>query len=223
LVRQLLTAFKKKLQTSNLEPRTLKDRAKFGVRSSTLVRQLLTAFKKKLRTSNLEPRTSFQKGFTLMELMVVIAILSIAAAIVVPRLPSTESARLRDSARSLASAIRFIGDRAATTKAVYRMHFNISDNIISIRRITSGGEETTADDSYLNRPVLAEGIMIEDVLIPQTGRVGEGEVIVGFGPAGLQDFLIVHLKDSGSRHFTVTSFPGSGKVKVEEGYQEAAP
>ncbi|WP_279384424.1 pilus assembly FimT family protein [Geotalea toluenoxydans] len=174
------------------------------------------------RTSNLKPRTGFQGGFTLMELMVVIAILSLIAGIVLPRLPSTESAKLRDSARSLASAIRFIGDRAATTKTGYRLHLNITDSTTRVRQLSPSGEETAADDPFLSRRPIAEGITIEDVTIPQSGKISEGEVIIGFGPGGLQDFMIIHLKDGKNGHFTVTAYPSSGKVKVEKGYQEAA-
>ncbi len=175
-------------------------------------------FHKQPRTSNPEPRTSIKAGFTLMELMVVIAILSIVVAVVLPRLPSTESTRLRDSARSLASAIRFVGDRAATAKEGYRMHLNLSDSTVWTRKLTASGEETAADDPFLGRRLIAEGIVIEDVTIPQTGKVSEGEVTIGFGPGGLQDFMIVHLKDSKKGRFTVTAFPNNGKVKVEQGY-----
>ncbi|WP_243369899.1 prepilin-type N-terminal cleavage/methylation domain-containing protein [Geotalea sp. SG265] len=174
----------------------------------------------KRRTLNIEHRTASEGGFTLIELMVVIAILSLIAGIVLPRLPSTESARLRDSARSLASAIRFMGDRAATAKTGYRLHLNITDNTAWIRQLNRSGEETGADDPFLNRKILAEGIAIEDVTIPSSGKTGEGEVLIGFGPGGLQDYMIVHLKDSKDGHYTVTAYPASGKVKVEEGYRE---
>lgn len=152
--------------------------------------------------------------------MVVIAILSLIAGIVLPRLPSTESARLRDSARSLASAIRYMGDRAATAKTAYRLHLNITDSTAWVRQLNRSGEETGADDPFLSRKIIAEGITIEDVTIPSAGKTNEGEVIIGFGPGGLQDYMIVHLKDTKNRHFTVTAYPTSGKVKVEEGYQE---
>jgi general secretion pathway protein H len=157
-----------------------------------------------------------------MELVVVIAILALIAGIVLPRLPSTESAKLRDSARTLASAIRFIGDRAATTKTGYRLHLNISDNAVWVRQLSASGEEIAADDPFLSRKILAEGIAIEDVTIPSSGKTGEGEVIIGFGPGGLQDFMLVHLKDTRDRHFSVIAYPASGKVKVEEGYLEEA-
>lgn len=172
-------------------------------------------------TSSLAPRSRGAAGFTLMELMVVIAILSIAVAVVLPKLPSTEANRLQYSARSLAAAIRFIGDRAATTKTGYRMHLKLSDSTIWVRKLSATGEEIAVDESFLGRRLIADGITIEDIIIPQTGKLSEGEVIIGFGSGGLQDFMIIHLKDSKPRHFTVTAFPNNGKVKVEQGYRES--
>ena len=177
----------------------------------------------KPRASNIEPGTAVHAGFTLIELMVVIAILSVVVLVVLPRLPSTEAGKLRSSARSLASAIRFLGDRAVTSKGLYRMHINLSDNTTAIRKLTTAGEETTADDPVLNKRFIKEGITIEDVTTPRLGKVADGELIVNFGPAGLAEFMVIHLKGSDNEHFTVTAYPNNGKVKVEQGYQEAEP
>lgn len=174
----------------------------------------------KHRTSDIEPRTAVQAGFTLIELMVVITILSIVVLVVLPRLPSTESGKLRSSARTLASAIRFLSDQAVTTKNIYRMHLNLSDSTIVVKKLTAEGEETAADDQFLNKRFIAEGITIEDVTIPRLGRVADGEVIVTFGPGGLAEFTIVHLKGNSSEKYTVVAYPNSGKVNVAEGYQE---
>lgn len=170
--------------------------------------------------SNLVPRSCFSAGFTLIELMVVIAILSIVVLVVLPRLPSTESGKLRSSARSLASGIRFLSDRAVTANSNYRMHLSLTDSTIVVKKLTAGGEETTADDQFLNKRFIAEGITIEDVIIPRLGKVTDGEVIVHFGSGGLAEFMAVHLKGNSSEHYTVIAYPNNGKVKVEQGYQE---
>jgi general secretion pathway protein H len=171
------------------------------------------------RTSILAPRTC-RSGFTLIELMVVIAILSIVVLVVLPRLPSTEAGKLRSSARSLASTIRFLGDRAVTAKSIYRLHLNMNDSTVAVKKFTAAGEETTPDDPFLGKRFIDEGITIEDVTMPRLGKTSDGEVIVTFGLGGLEEFMIVHLKDAKDGHFTVIAYPNSGKVKVEDGYQE---
>src|SRR5689334_2248010 len=135
-----------------------------------------------------------RKGFTLLELMVVIFIISLAAAVVLPRLPAPEGTRLKSSARNLATTIRFLNDQAIITKQVYRLRFNMTDNTVSITRLAASGIEGPPDDQLLNRKVIEEGISVEDLTIPRLGKVSEGEVTVPFGPGGNQDCLTVHLK-----------------------------
>ena len=151
--------------------------------------------------------------------MVVIVIIAISAAIVIPRLPSQEGTRLRNSARNLATGIRFINDQAIITKAVYRLQLNLAENGTKISKLSPTGDVLPPDDQFMNRRLIEDGISIEDVTVPQLGKVSEGEVIIPFGPAGTPDCVTIHLK-GGDQHFTVIAYPAGGKVKVLEGYQE---
>lgn len=160
-----------------------------------------------------------QAGFTLIELMVVIVILAISAAVVIPRLPDTEATKLKSSARNLASGIRFLNDQAIITKGIYRLQLNLTEESTSISRLSATGEELPPDDQFMNRRLVEEGITIEDVTDPQLGKVSEGEVLIHFGPGGNRDGIMIHLK-GGAQHYTVIAYPSGGKVKVLEGYQE---
>jgi general secretion pathway protein H len=171
------------------------------------------------RASNLEPRTGFCRGFTLIELVVVVAILSLVALLVIPLLPSTDAANLRSSARRLSAVIRYLGERSVTTKSPYRMRLDLTDNTITVKQIVNG-EETAPDDPFFARKLLADGVTIEDVEIPRLGKLGVGEVTIFFGGRGLEEFIIIHLKGGKENRFTVMAFPDGGKVKVLEGYQE---
>jgi general secretion pathway protein H len=159
------------------------------------------------------------KGFTLIEMVVVIVVISLTAMIVLPLLPSTDAANLRSSARSLAAVVRYLGDRSVTTKSPYRMVLNLTDNRITVKKIVNG-EETTPEDPFFARRFLTEGIQIEDVEIPRLGKLGEGTVNIDFSGAGLVDMVIIHLKGSKDRQLTVSALPGGGRVEVREGYQE---
>lgn len=151
--------------------------------------------------------------------MVVIVIIAIAAAVVIPRLPAPEGMKLRTSARNLASGIRFLNDQAIITKGVYRLQLNLTENSTRIFKLSATGDELPPDDQFMNRRLVEEGISIEDVTMPQLGRVSEGEVIIPFGPGGNPDGITIHLK-GGAQHFTIIAYPAGGKVKVLEGYQE---
>ena len=161
-------------------------------------------------------------GFTLIEMVVIIAILSMMVIIVLPFLPSTDSAKLRGSARRLSTVIRYLGDQSVTTKSPYRMQFDLTDNRLEIKKIVNG-EETAPDDPFFSRKILEDGVSIEDMETPRLGKTNEGIVNADFGVAGLGDFIVIHLKGAEGDHFTVTAFPSGGKVEAKEGYQEITP
>lgn len=161
-----------------------------------------------------------RKGFTLIELIVVLAILSMVMVIVLPQLPSSDSSNLQSSARSLAATIRYLGENSVTGRIPYRLRLNISDASILVTRKIPDGTETSPDDVFLNKRILAEGITIESVQTPRLGNVKEGLIMLDFGPSGVAEFVNIHLQGAAGRKFTVMAFPGNGKVKLYEGYQE---
>ncbi|HZV80649.1 MAG TPA: prepilin-type N-terminal cleavage/methylation domain-containing protein [Geobacteraceae bacterium] len=166
---------------------------------------------------NLAPRSA---GFTLLELLVVIVIIAIAAALVAPRLPATESMELQGSARKLAATIRYLEERAVAGKMLYRLRLNISANTVRITRKLASGDEIPPDDRLLDREILGKRVAITDVSTPRLGKVSEGEVVIDIGGAGLTDFLTIHLASGAEQAFTVAALPNNGRVKVLAGYEE---
>src|SRR4030067_682122 len=65
------------------------------------------------------------KGFTLVELVVVIVVLGIMVALVIPRLGELGEANLKRSARHITGMVRFLRDDAQAKKTVYRLRFDI--------------------------------------------------------------------------------------------------
>lgn len=147
----------------------------------------------------------------------VIAILGMVALLVYPRLPSTDAARLRGSARALAATMRYLGDRSVATKSGYRMRFDISGADITVLKGEGGASE---GDTFTGRRILADGVAIEDVTTPSQGKKNVGEAVLDFGPLGIAEFAAIHLKSEKGGRFTVLAYPGSGKVKALEGYLE---
>jgi general secretion pathway protein H len=160
-------------------------------------------------------------GFTLIELLVIIGVIALMALLVIPRFPSTEEARLRGSARSLAAAIKFLGDQAVATKTPFRLYFFLTEGRVLIYRIDAGGEESAAEDLFLKRPFLADGVFVKDVELSRQGKISDGRARVDFDSGGLREFILIHLKGSGNAYFTIAAFPQNNKVKIYEGYQEA--
>ena len=152
---------------------------------------------------------------------VVLLIISITALLVMPRLFPGDGAALKSSARTLASALRYLQNQAIATRTDYNLKFRFPDGDIGVSTVSPTGEEGAPGDVALRERLLAEGVSVEDLVLTSLGRVNEGEVVVRVGMAGLQELLTVHLKSRGGA-YTVIAYPVSGKVRIEEGYQEAA-
>ena len=166
------------------------------------------------------PKTANRNGFTLLELLVVMMLIAIMAALVVPRLPSTGNSALKSSARSTAALLRYLGERSIGSKQIYRLHINLAENSLKVTRRLSNGEEIPPEDHFLSRKVLESGVLIADVQSPRLGKVTEGEVLIDFGAGGLSEFLTLHLNSPQGESFTVAGYPAGGKVKLLAGYQE---
>jgi general secretion pathway protein H len=164
--------------------------------------------------------TADQDGFTLLELVVVIAILALVTLLVIPRLPAGDAASLRDSARAIATAMRFLTDRAATTRSIYQMRLDLTDSTATIARLNPDGTEASPDDALLARRLIADSVQLEDVVIPRLGKISEGEVLLRFSPAGSEG-AIIHLKGKNKGQYTVMAYP-NGKVTVAADYLEPA-
>lgn len=163
-----------------------------------------------------------RRGFTLIEVAVVLAIVGMVLMLVMPRLPSSGQENLKISARTLAATLRYMQDRAATGRTIYYLRLEPgTDNVRVLEAAADGGEKEPLDPLLQKGPV-KEGIVVADVIIPRLGKVVDGSLRLDVGNGGLRDFVIIHLRSPDDKFWTVMAFPASGKVKVFDGYQEEA-
>lgn len=161
-------------------------------------------------------------GFTLLEIILVIVILGMVAALVAPRLRPAAEDEVRRAARSVATAIRYLNDRAITTGNRYRMSIVFAEHGFKAVHILPDESEEAPSEDFLQKTVLPEKVVIEDVLTERLGKLTDGEATLNFGSGGLANFAAIHLKGA-DRSMTVFAYPASGKVNVVEGYLEQEP
>jgi general secretion pathway protein H len=163
-----------------------------------------------------------RRGFTLIEIAVVLVIIGMVLMLVMPRLPSSERENLKISAGTLASTLRYMQDRAATGRTTYYLRMEPGTDNVKVLEAAADGSEKEPGDPLLQKRPVKEGIVVADVIIPRLGKLNDGTIRLDVGPGGLRDFVVIHLRSSEDRFWTVMAFPSSGKVKVFDGYQEDA-
>lgn len=156
------------------------------------------------------------KGFTLLELMLVVFILSVTALFVFPRVSSFGAADLKWTARHFAGLIQHLAQESSTTKQTYRLYFNLENGAYWAAALGENGEFVETTDPMTRRRVLPKEISFEDVVTPAQGKVNEGEAFMQFYPVGVEKVWI-HLKQ-GERQWTLVVNPLTGRVKVMDEY-----
>jgi general secretion pathway protein H len=147
------------------------------------------------------PRHACRGGFTLLELIVVIFIVSLVAAVVLPSFANFGDSRLKSEAREMASVLRFMHDSAVSRKKTMVMNFDLESNLVSWKGVEG---EKTKDFEYITSVQTQSG-----------GTVSKGELTFFFGPSGISENISVHM-NSGKTDMSITLNHISGKVKIKE-------
>ncbi len=166
---------------------------------------------------------SSKAGYTLIEITVVLVIICMIMLLVLPRLPSSDQENLKISARTLASTLRYIQERAATSQTGYHLFLSPGTDVIKIYENGADGSDKEPSDPLLQKSALKEGIIVADVRIHRLGKIKEGQLRLDVGVAGVRDFITIHLRSADGQFWTVMAFPSGGKVKAFEGYREEPP
>ncbi len=140
-------------------------------------------------------------GFTLLELIVVIFIISLIMGLVIPSFHGVGDGRLRSEAGKMASLLRYLNDGAISRKETFPFRLNLDTKFVSWN--TPEGERSEKFDSLFN------------VSTTSTGDVSRGEVTLFFSPSGLQENMVIILKDS-KEEMSVSFNPLSGRTKITQ-------
>jgi general secretion pathway protein H len=145
-------------------------------------------------------------GFTLIELIVVIFIISLATALIMPSFWGTEKTAVKTEARHISSTLRYIYDEAVAKKQIYVLNINLDEE--------SWGFKSKKES---RRFEIKNNVEIRNVIIPSHGEISRGEIIIEFGPMGPDEPIIVHLK-KGESEYTIIFNQLNGRTKIIEGY-----
>jgi prepilin-type N-terminal cleavage/methylation domain-containing protein len=158
-------------------------------------------------------------GFTLLEIVIVVAVVALFVGLAVPRLPDMAGTRIHQNARKVSMMLQLARTRAVSMRRYYRVDVDLDANGISVSYF--GPEGTYIPDDEVRQFRLREGI-ITDVVNSSEGKVLEGTGWVRISPRGFIEPALIHIRDEQERVVTVAPSPVSGRVRIQEGYIDLA-
>ena len=159
------------------------------------------------------------RGFTLLEISLVILIISIVLSIAIPRLGDRSRSELRSHVNRLRTTFRFVRNEAILSGRTYRLNYDLDQHRYWV---TSEGAADIgeSDTSILMRPVkLPDTVAFSDIVLQSAGKLAQGRLYTRFFPDGFVDPTVVHM-DNGREAYTLSVWPLTGQVSVYEGYRD---
>ncbi len=159
-----------------------------------------------------------QKGFTLLELILVMVIIAVSMGIVLPRLPDIAGMKIHRGARKVGMIMKLTRDRAVTLRRYYRLEVDIETS--TLKASYFGPENSYVEDEDIRVLEMPSPVRIADVVTSGAGRVVEGAGEIFFSPKGMIEPSAIHLTDGGDQEITIQPGVLNGSIRIEDGYVE---
>jgi prepilin-type N-terminal cleavage/methylation domain-containing protein len=172
----------------------------------------------------LHPNTEFRdpnsKGFTLIELAVVIVILGVMMTLVIPTFGEITGANLKRSTRHLTGMIRFLRDEAEAKKAVYRLRFDVQNGHYWTETLTVASDRT-AEFKRVPSAISTEGSLSGNTMFKDVKAASHpDDPYILFTPDGWVEKTFVYLRDGDGKDYTLIVRPLTGATELQEGEVE---
>lgn len=161
------------------------------------------------------------RGFTLLELAVVVCLLGLFAALVVPRLAGVGEGSRRAALRRLAGTVRYLYNESVLTGREHRLIFDLDGESWRAQQLTPEGELVAAGSGGRGGR-LPGGLRFTDVEVSGKGKSSSGEVTTEFSPSGWVPQTVIHFEREGRAPLTLRILPLTGVAELHEGYREFA-
>ena len=188
----------------------------------------------------------FTRGFTLIEILVVIALAAIITAFVIPSVSSYFQVSINSATREIGTTVKEAYNSTVLTGRVYRITYDLKKNqywvesgppnvLLDTAATLKKAEEDSMHHSDEGKPKpdsfsmdrtvtrskvsLPRGVTFEDVITQQSATpIKSGLAYTHFFPHGITEQTIIHLKDSSTHHASLVISPLVGNTDVYDRY-----
>jgi prepilin-type N-terminal cleavage/methylation domain-containing protein len=158
------------------------------------------------------------KGFTLIELMIVIAIIGITLGYIGPRVMSgVFSSDLDRAVRDITAMIQVARSSAITKHTTYFVRFDIDETKVAMYPMP----ETSGKEPEMDRERgLPEGVVLKGIKTPYQSGKDRGEMDLRVTTEGVVEQGVIQLEGPFGKQYTLVVKPFSGTLKVYDHYVE---
>ena len=202
-----------------------------------------------MKNSSLEQGIELQRGFTLIEIMIVVLIIALMMGLGVAVLFPGNEAKLRDQSSKIAGTVKFLYNEAAIKNRYYRLSFDLdsqsyrvesSDQPYLVRMVDEAQKKKEADKDPEASPeaefAQEEGLLVQATKLPAgikfkdisvmhlPARVEQGKVEIYFFPNGFVEPSVINLTDEDEENFySLQLNPMTGRTRIRSEYFEINP
>ncbi len=158
------------------------------------------------------------QGFTILEMLVVLVIIGLVAAVIIPRTGVLDGVELASSARNMVGTIRLTYSRAAISRMPHRIVFDLDEHSYWAEE-KSGEEYAPSSEPMLDKRVLPGNVYLEEVRVVDRECGGSGcRIELYFTPGGYVEEASIYLvTENGDRTMSILTRSMTGKSVILPG------
>ncbi|MEJ2688971.1 MAG: prepilin-type N-terminal cleavage/methylation domain-containing protein [Deltaproteobacteria bacterium] len=158
------------------------------------------------------------RGFTLVELSIVLFIIALAVTLTLPLLGKVGDGDLHSAGRRLAGTIKYLYNEAVLEKTTYRLIFDLDHASYKVERQDANGEWSELP-GRMGAIKLPGSVEIKRIAINGRGSFTTGEISIQIYPAGWLDEAALYLQDGKYRQ-TLRISALTGTTEFYDGFRD---
>ena len=164
------------------------------------------------------------KGFTLIEIAVVILVLGLFVSFALPKFGDISDVNLKSTARNLSMTVRYLYSEAAFKKNIYKLVFDTKNNEYWVE-ILEGNEYEVSTDPFLRKKKITGNVFLKDIITERTlGKTKSDENqdynYILFLPTGYVEPAVIHIESNNGDVYTLATNPYTGTMKIYDEYKD---